>query len=150
MTHPLSPQQCSLDILAEPANALAIPLSHYHAAHEDLDGPDTLKGHFALACRLIQSQCTPELVLRDGIGVVDLVAEDNERYIRELLHSEESVELGFRLGESLVILSVDEEDNTANFGDYTWSEVNKWQGQIFYNSRARGGELVRDLQGQML
>lgn len=57
------------------------------------------------------------LILRDGIGVVDLVAENDERNLRELLHGEEGIELGLGLTESLVVLGVDKEDNAVDLGE---------------------------------
>lgn len=54
------------------------------------------------------------LILRDGIGVVDLVAENDERNLGELLHGEEGIELGLGLTESLVVLGVDKEDNAVD------------------------------------
>lgn len=48
-----------------------------------------------------------QLLLGDGVGVVDLVAEDDKGDLLELLHGQEGVELGLGLGESLVVLGVD-------------------------------------------
>jgi hypothetical protein len=56
-----------------------------------------------------------ELILRYGIGVVNLVAEDDKRDFGKLLHGEEGIELGLGLGKTLVVLSVDEEDDTVDF-----------------------------------
>lgn len=58
-----------------------------------------------------------ELVLGDGIGVVDLVAQDHERDLGQLLHLEQRVQLGLRFGESLVVLGVDEEDDSVDLGE---------------------------------
>lgn len=58
-----------------------------------------------------------ELILADGVGVVDLVTEDEEGDLGEVLHGEESVELSLGLGETLVVLGVNEENNTADFGE---------------------------------
>lgn len=107
-----------LDILAQPPNPLPIPLPHNHAAHEDLNGPDALERHFALARRLVQAQHAAQLVLGDGIGVVDLVAEDDERRALQLLHGEQGVQLGFGFLEALVVFGVDEEDYAGDFGDW--------------------------------
>jgi hypothetical protein len=48
-----------------------------------------------------------ELILADGVGVVDFVSEDEEGDLGELLHGEEGVELGLGFGEALVVLGVD-------------------------------------------
>lgn len=58
-----------------------------------------------------------ELILADSVGVVDLVTEDEEGDLGEVLHGEESVELSLGLGETLVVLGVNEENNTADFGE---------------------------------
>jgi hypothetical protein len=55
-----------------------------------------------------------QLVLRDSLGVIDLVAQDDEGNLGELLHREEGVELGLGLGESLVVLRIDKEDDTVD------------------------------------
>jgi hypothetical protein len=108
----------SLDILAQPPDTLSISLPHDHTAHEHLDGSNALKRHLALARSLVQTQCSAELVLRHGLGVIDLVTEDDEGGVLELVHGEESVELGFGFVETLVVLCVDEEDDAGNFRDY--------------------------------
>lgn len=43
------------DVLAEPADTLAITLSHNHTAHENLNGSDTLERHLALARCLVET-----------------------------------------------------------------------------------------------
>ena len=58
-----------------------------------------------------------ELVLGNGVGVVDLVAENDKGRVRKLFHGEKGIELGFRLGKTLVILRIDEENYAADFGN---------------------------------
>ena len=58
-----------------------------------------------------------QLVLGDSIGVIDLVAEDDEGNLGKLLHGKESVEFGLGLRESLVVLGIDEEDYTVDLGE---------------------------------
>lgn len=82
-------------------------LPHHHGAHEDLNGPDSLQWDLALSSRLIQAQFVAELVLGHGIGVVDLVSEDDERDLGELLHGQKGVEFGLGLGQTLVVHGVD-------------------------------------------
>jgi hypothetical protein len=109
---------CSdLDILAQPPDTLSVSLSHDHTAHEYLNGSDTLEWHLALASRLVQAQCRAELILRYGLGVINLVAEDDKGSVLELLHCEKGVELGFGLVEALVVFCVDEEDDAGDFRD---------------------------------
>ena len=57
------------------------------------------------------------LILLAGSGVIDLVTQDDDGHLRKLLHREKGVELGLGLLESLVILGVDEEDDTVNLGE---------------------------------
>lgn len=56
-----------------------------------------------------------ELILRYGIRVVNLVTEDDKRDFSKLLHREEGIEFGLGLRKTLVILSIDEEDDTVDF-----------------------------------
>ena len=84
-----------LDVLAQPPNTLAVSLPHDNTAHEDLDGPDALKRSLALTGCLVQAERRTELILRDRVWVVDLVAENDEWGVLKLLHREKGVELGF-------------------------------------------------------
>jgi hypothetical protein len=68
----------------------------------------------------------PQLVLGHGVGVVDLVAQDDEGNLGELLHGQEGVELGLGLGESLVVLGVDEEDDTVDVGEVVSPDTAGW------------------------
>lgn len=106
-----------LDVLGQPSDTLAVALAHDDTAHEQLDGPNALERDLAFAGGLVQTQLVAKLVLAHGIGVVNLVAEDEEGDLGEVLHGQEGVELGLGLGESLVVLGVDQEDDTANFGE---------------------------------
>lgn len=140
-----------LHILAEPADTVAVALSHNHTAHEDLNRSDALERHLALARRLVQTQLMAQLVFGNGVRVVDLVAEDHEGRRGEILHGEQGVQLGFGFAKALVVFGVDEEHNAANFGDWKigglvggWEMVEgrEWA----YSSPARGGALVRGLR----
>jgi hypothetical protein len=106
-----------LNILAQPPNPLSVSLPHDYTAHEDLDRPDALERNLALARGLVQAQRCAELVLGDGLRVIDFVTEDNEGGVLELFHGKEGVELGFRFVETLVVFGVDEEDDARDFGD---------------------------------
>lgn len=59
----------------------------------------------------------PQLVLANSVGVVDLVAQHKEGSLAQVLHAEQRIELGLALGEALGVLGVDEEHNTADFGE---------------------------------
>lgn len=58
-----------------------------------------------------------QLLLGDGVGVVNLVAQDDKGHLLELLHRQEGVELGLGLGEALVVLGVNQEDYAVNLGE---------------------------------
>lgn len=72
-------------VLREPAEALAVALAHDDGAHEDLDGADVPEGNLTLAGGLVEAELVTELLLGNGTGGVDLVAEDEERNVGELL-----------------------------------------------------------------
>ena len=55
--------------------------------------------------------------------MVDLVAQDQEGDFGEVFHGEEGVELGLGLGEALVVLGVDEENDAADFGEVVAPET---------------------------
>jgi len=57
-----------------------------------------------------------QLIFRHGVRVVDLVAENQERYLGQIFHGEEGVEFGLGLGEAFVIFGIDEEYDSRYFG----------------------------------
>lgn len=103
-----------LDVLAQPPDTLAIALPHDNGDHEDLDGPDALQWDLALAGGLVHAQLVAELILRHSIRVVDLVAENDKGDLCELLHLEQCIQLSLGLGEALVVLGVNQEDNAVD------------------------------------
>jgi len=103
--------------LAQPSNALSVSLPHDNTAHEHLDWSNALKWHLAFAGRMVQAKCGAQLVFTDGVGVIDLVTEDDEWSGFELFQGEQGIELGLGLVETLVILRIDEEDDTTDFWD---------------------------------
>lgn len=107
---------------------IPLTLSHDDTAHEHLNGPDSLKRNLALTRGLVQSKLVAKLVLANSIGVVDLVSEDQEGNLGQLLHGKEGVELGLGLGETLVVLGVNEEDDTANFGEVVLPQATSYLG----------------------
>lgn len=106
-----------LDVLGEPADTVAVSLAHDYRAHEHLDRADALQRHLALAGRLVESELVAESVLGDRAGVVDLVSEDDKGDLGELLHGQQGVEFGLGLGEALLVLSVDKEDDAVDLGE---------------------------------
>lgn len=109
--------------MGQPADTLAVALSHDDTAHEQLNGSDSLERDLALTSSLVETKLVAELILTDSVGVVDLVTENEEGDLGEILHGEKGVELGLGLGETLVVLGVDEEDDTANFGEVVLPET---------------------------
>jgi hypothetical protein len=62
----------TLDILAEPADAIAVPLAHHHRAHEHFNGSDAFQRHLALSGGLVQTNDASQVFFRDGIGICTL------------------------------------------------------------------------------
>ena len=56
----------------------------------------------------------PKLVLAHSVGVINLVAQHEERSLAQVLHAEQRIELGLALGEALGVFGVDEEDDAAD------------------------------------
>lgn len=73
---------------AVPAKQSVRTLSHDNRAHENLNGSDALEGLLALASCLEQTELVSQLVLRDGLRVVNLVSQNNERHLSQLLHGQ--------------------------------------------------------------
>lgn len=94
-----------------------LTLSHDNTAHKQLNGPDALERDLALASGLVQTKLVTQLIFGDGVGVVDLVAEDEERHLGEILHGEQGIQLGLGLRETLVVLGIDQEDDAADLGE---------------------------------
>lgn len=75
-----------VDVLGEPAEALAVALPLQHTAHEHLQWSrvQLLHGNITLACRLsVQSKHFPQTLLADGLWSVDLVAQDKDRHVSD-------------------------------------------------------------------
>jgi hypothetical protein len=92
-------------------------LTHDNTAHEQLNRPDTLERDLALAGSLVQTELVTELILGDGVGVIDLVAEHEEGHLGQVLHGEQGVQFGLGLREALVVLGIDQEDDTVDLGE---------------------------------
>jgi len=132
-----------LDILRQPADTLAVALSHDNTAHEDLNGADTLERDLALAGGLVKTKLVSELVLADGTGVVNLVAENQEGSLGKVLHGKESIELSLALSETLRVLCVDKEDNAGNLGEVVLPQTSC----LLVTAQVEGGEAdVADAQ----
>jgi hypothetical protein len=70
-----------LHVLGEPSDTLAVALSHHDRAHKHLDRTDALQRHLALARGLVHAQLVAQFVLGHSVGVVDLVAQDDEGHL---------------------------------------------------------------------
>lgn len=82
-----------------------------------------------------------QLVLADGVRVIDLVAQDDEGDLGQLLHGEEGVELGFGFGKALVVLGVDEEHDAGDLREVVLPETAGW----IDTALAGGARLVQSL-----
>jgi hypothetical protein len=147
-------QVLPLDVLAQPPDTLSVTLPHDHTAHENLDRSNALKRYLALASGLVQAECRAKLVFRHGLGMINLVTENNERGVFELLHGEEGVEFGLGFVEALVVLCVDEEDNAGDFRDCAQTllvvKTSVDGGLNAYSSRAKVVAPVRDHRDRRL
>lgn len=106
-----------LDVLRDPPEALAVTLTHDNRAHKDLDGANVFERDLALAGGLVEPDSLAKLLFGNGAGSVDLVTKDQEWDLGELLDGKEGVKLCACLCESLVVLSVDKEDDAVNLGE---------------------------------
>ena len=75
----------SVEVLREPAEALAVALALRDAAHEDLDGADAVEGDGALPRGALEPERLAQLLLGHRTGQVDLVPEHQEGRLRERL-----------------------------------------------------------------
>jgi hypothetical protein len=89
-------------------------LSHNNTAHENLDWSNAFKRDLALACCLVQTKLVSEFVFADSVGMIDFVSKNQERYLGQILHGQESVKLRLRLREALTILCIDQEDDARH------------------------------------
>jgi len=92
----------SLEVLREPAEALAVALSLEHRAHEDLErssaGQQLRARHGPLSGgATLKAEQVAELVLASGSRTVDLVAEHEDGRGGDLLVGEQRLELRPRL-----------------------------------------------------
>ena len=55
-----------------------------------------------------------KLVLGDGVWVINLVTQDDEWHLLELFHGEEGIKFSLGLGQALVVLGIDKEDNAGD------------------------------------
>ena len=72
----------------------------------------------------------PELLLADGIWMIDLVAQDQEGHFGEVFHGEQGVELDFGFRKALKVFGIDEEHDTGDFGEVVAPEAAGWRGKV--------------------
>lgn len=78
----------------------------------------------------------PQLLLADGVGMIDLVAEDQEWRLLQLFHAEQRIELGLALGEALWVLGIDEEDDAGDLGEVVLPQA----ARLLVATEVEGGE----------
>lgn len=127
-----------LNILGQPSDTLSVSLAHDNTAHEDLNRTNALERNLALTSSLVETKLVTQLILADGIGVVDLVSENKERHLGEVLHGEKSIQFGLGLVESLVVDGVTQEHNTGHFGEIILPETTG----LLVTTEIEGGETV--------
>jgi hypothetical protein len=67
-----------------------------------------------------------QLILAHGIRVINLVTQNDKGDFAQLLHGKQSIKLGLGLDETLVILGIDEEDDTGDFWEVILPETTGW------------------------
>lgn len=79
-----------------------------------------------------------QLILTDRIRMIDFVTQNHERNFVQLLHAQQSVELGFRFRKTLVILSVNKEYDAGDFWEIVLPETASWiMLASFYRTRKK-------------
>jgi hypothetical protein len=97
-----------------------------------------------LASRLVESKMVSKFLLAHSTECINLVAEDEERNFGEFLDREQRVKLGLRLGETLVVGRVDQENDAIDLREVVTPETagcvrNKWVSTYFLK-KGRGTE----------
>lgn len=57
-----------------------------------------------------------QLVFGHSIGVIDLVAQNDEGDLGQLFQGQKGVELSFGFGQAFMVLGIDEENDTIDLG----------------------------------
>lgn len=129
---------CCLDVLTEPSDTLSVSLTHDNGAHEDLKRAEVaIERNLALTGGLEETKGMSELILRDSMGLINLVTKNKEGNALELLDGKESIELSLRLSKSAGISSVNEVDNAANLGEIVSPQTTG----LKMSTEIEGGEL---------
>lgn len=58
-----------------------------------------------------------QLLLANGLRMVDLVSQDQEGNLGKLLHAQQCIQLGLALQQSLPVLRIDQEHDAGDFGE---------------------------------
>lgn len=136
--------QGSLNVLGQPAEGLAVSLSHHHRAHEELD-----RSSCDLAAVLtggsVQAKGRSHLVLAHSAARVNLVAQHEERNALELLDLQQGVELSPGLLETARVGSIDEEHDAVHL----WEVILPHSSRLQMATEVESGESHR-ADGQLL
>ncbi|GMS97351.1 hypothetical protein PENTCL1PPCAC_19526, partial [Pristionchus entomophagus] len=106
-----------VEVLSQPADALAVALSAQHLAHVHLQRTRREVGARNLAfagAHVLHAEVPLELVLAHRARLVDLVAEYDDGSGGHHLIPEQTLQLGLRLHQSLVVGGVDQEDDAVH------------------------------------
>lgn len=120
--------------------AVALPL--HNRAHKYFNRPNVSKRHLALKWRyrvslftfnqrgranlassLIQTQMMPEFFLAHSTWRINFVAENEEGDLGELLNGEEGIKLRFRFAEAFKVGTIDQKNDTVDFGEIVTPET---------------------------
>jgi len=87
-----------VDVVGEPAEALAITLFFEHRAHEQLD---RARVQLVYSRRVLASrrhlEKVPQLLFRTRPGLVDLVPQNQNRHVRHLLVCQQLVKFSLKI-----------------------------------------------------
>lgn len=79
----------------------------------------------------------PQLILTNGIRMINLIPQDQKRRLAQILHAQQRVELDLALLEALRVLGVDEEDDAADLGEVVLPQA----ARLLVPAQVEGGEL---------
>ncbi|KAI0561280.1 small GTP-binding protein Sar1 [Gracilaria domingensis] len=108
-------RKMSLNVVAQPPEALGVAHFPDDGAHEELDGADVAHGRGGLSRgEVVQAERRSQLLVAGGARHVDLVAQDEERDVGQHLIADEPVQLVLDLREALPVDGVHQEHDAVH------------------------------------